>query len=263
MSTPVAMIPYTNMAPYRQLGAPAGCHFVPLVPRQSVNALMEGAVAAAAVPVGGLAQLGDRVEMAGCCGIGARGVCMSVMLFSRFPFDALAAPRTLRITSETASSVRLLYLLLGEAVGFERLPLLAPQGAAPDAELLIGDRALIKGQDAATANEFPYVTDLSQRWLDTCGLPFVFARWVVRRDVPEAVKGAIGRWLDEFREREAQLVEQAVASSAERLNMAPGVIRQYFRVIRRCLDETDVAGQERFMREIAALRREPLFHDAR
>ena len=109
MSKPVAMIPYVNMAPYRQLGPPKGCRFIPLVPKASVAALLSGEVVAAAVPVGGLAALQGRVETVGRFGIAAEGVCMSVLFFSRFPFEAMRAPRTIRITSETASSVRLLY----------------------------------------------------------------------------------------------------------------------------------------------------------
>ena len=94
MSVPVAMIPYTNMAPYRELGAPTGCHFVPLVPKASIDALLEGTVAAAAVPVGGLVRLGDTVASVGAYGIAAKGPSMSVLLFSRVPFEALRRPTT-------------------------------------------------------------------------------------------------------------------------------------------------------------------------
>ncbi|PID39947.1 MAG: hypothetical protein CR984_05700, partial [Proteobacteria bacterium] len=96
MSTPVAMIPYANMAPYRQLGPPQNCRFIPQLPRESIQALREGKVAAAAVPVGGLARLSDCVETTGPFGIATRGPSMSVMLFSRVPFSQMQAPRTLR-----------------------------------------------------------------------------------------------------------------------------------------------------------------------
>ncbi len=62
MTASVAMIPYTNMAPYRQLGAPRGCRFVPVIPRASIGALLSGEVVAAAVPVGGLKALDGVVE---------------------------------------------------------------------------------------------------------------------------------------------------------------------------------------------------------
>ena len=252
MNTPIAMIPYTNMAPYRQLGTPENCRFVSLVPRESIAALIAGDVMAAAVPVGGLARLGDCVEMAGRFGIAADGPCMSVMLFSRVPLEQLKAPRTLKITRDTASSVRLLYLLLGRIVGFDRLPHPVNGTAPADAELLIGDRALVRGCRAAADEPETIVTDLSAIWREMVGLPFVFARWVVRTDASSPVKAALSRWLAEFRQKDAQLAEAAVASAAQRLAVAPDVIRKYFRVIRRCLDERDIQGQQRFLEALGA-----------
>jgi predicted solute-binding protein len=258
MTAAVGMIPYTNMAPYRQLGEPRGCRFVPLVPRASIAALLSGEVVAAAVPVGGLNALSGVVEPVGRFGIAADGESMSVLLFSRVPFNAMHRPRTIRVTGETASSVRLLYLLLGQRHGFDRLPHLAADGQTPDGELLIGDRALVRGQTIDDAQPV-YVTDLSRRWLDNHGLPFVFARWVVRKDAPESVKSAIAGWLDEFKAREPSLVEKAVPGAAETLCLAPDTIRRYFRVIRRCLDERDIRGQALFSRMIARQGQPPFF----
>lgn len=261
MSVPVAMIPYANMAPYRQLGPPRGCHFVPLVPRGSIGALREGSVAAAAVPVGGLAQLDPLVETVGRFGIAAKGSCMSVLLFSHPPFEALHAPHTLRVTGETATSVRLLFLLLGRTLGFDRLPRLASDGEKPDAELLIGDRALLRGASVRGETHL-HVTDLSEKWWEIHGLPFVFARWVVRKDAPASFKSAIARWLDEFRDQESLLVEQAIPGTARSLGVAPEWVQRYFRVIRRCLDNSDLAGQRQFQREFEKIGRRPLFQHA-
>ncbi len=263
MSFPVAMIPYTNMAPYRQLGPPRGCHFVPLVPQASIMALMTGQVAAAAVPVGGLARLEGVVKTVGRFGIAAKGPAMSVLFFSRDPFETMHAPKTLRLTNESASSVRLLYLLLGRRVGFDRLPRLVPDGREADAELLIGDRALIKGLAKRPDDAFAYTTDLSQAWFEIHGLPFVFARWVVRKDAPESARKAIARWLDAFKEKESLLVAQAVAEAADRLNLSPDLVRCYFRAIRRCLDDSDLQGQRRFFNEYEKRGRQPLFESAR
>jgi chorismate dehydratase len=263
MSTALAMIPYTNMAPYRQLGAPAGCHFVPLVPRASIDALLGNHVAAAAVPVGGLPRLGDTVEMVGRFGIAARGPCMSVLLFSRVPFEAMHAPKTVRITTETASSMRLLYLLLGRTHGFDRLPRLAVAGEVADAELLIGDRALLRGAAVKAGDEFPHVTDLAEKWFDIHALPFVFARWVVRKDAPQKVKKAIARWLDEFKADEALLAARAVDASARALGVDNDLVERYFNVIRRCLDDSDMEGQRCFFREFEQAVRQPLFQSNR
>jgi predicted solute-binding protein len=82
-----------------------------------------------------------------------------------------------------------------------------------------------------------FITDLSRRWFDIHGLPFVFARWVVRKDASDVIKSAISDWLDEFKAREPSLVEQAVPEAAGTLNIAPAIIRRYFQLIRRSLDE--------------------------
>jgi predicted solute-binding protein len=259
MSIPVAMIPYTNMAPYRQLGPPPGCHFVSLVPRKSIDALRSGKVVAAAVPVGGLAMLGDTVETVGRFGIAAKGPCMSVLLFSRHPFEDMHAPRTLRVTSETASSVRLLYLLMGQAFGFDRLPYLSQAGQAADGELLIGDRALVRGQVLQADDPYANVTDLSQVWMRFNGRPFVFARWVVKKDAPPAIKAAINHWLETFKAKESTLVERAVAPCAQTLGLSEDVVRRYFSVIRRCLDAEDLQGQQLFIEKMEEVGQGELF----
>ena len=262
MSVPVSMIPYANMAPYRQLGAPRDCHFVSQVPRESVRSLMDGSVVAAAVPVGGFTRLGDRVEMVGRFGIAAKGPSMSVLLFSRVPFAQMQAPRTLRLTAESATSVRLVYLLLGNAVGFDNLPHLANENSPPDGELLIGDRALVDGQAAVCRTAWAHVADLSQIWYERHRLPFVFARWVVRKDATARIKGAIADWLDRFKEKEDELVEQAIPGSAARLNLKEDVLRSYFQAIRRSLDEKDLEGQRLFCRQLERFGREPLFQSS-
>lgn len=262
MTTPVAMIPYTNMAPYRQLGPPANCHFVPLAPKASIAALLAGKVAAAAVPVGGLARLAGSVETVGRFGIAAKGASMSVLLFSRYPFEQMHAPRTVHLTGESASSVRLLYLLMGHTFGFNRLPRLAATGRSPDGELLIGDRALVRGVRPAVDQRSAYVTDLSQLWYEIHRLPFVFARWAVRIDAPAAIKTAIFEWLHRFKADEPRLVAQAVPGAASRLKLGPELVGRYFGAIRRCLNDSDLDGQRLFFQQLEQFGRSPLFHNA-
>jgi predicted solute-binding protein len=100
---------------------------------------------------------------------------------------------------------------------------------------------------------------LSCQWFDIHRLPFVFARWVVRKDASESIKSSIASWLDEFKAREPSLVEQAVPEAARTLDIPPSIIRRYFRVIRRSLDERDIRGQQLFERQFEKLGRTPLF----
>ncbi len=272
MPWPVAMIPYTNMAPYRQLGPPAGSRFVRCVPSESVTALKTGRVLAAAVPVGGLAALEGVVEPLGPYGIAARERSMSVLLFSDRPFAQMYAPATVWLTGESESSVRLLYLLLGLRHGFDRLPLATPDPARASAELVIGDAALKRVlKDCRPAVDGPlyacgpgrtFVTDLASEWFALQALPFVFARWVIRRDAPAAARQALSDWLELFGRREAELVAACTPDAAAHLGVDTPVITEYFRVIRRHLDDDDLAGQERFQAGLATHARRPLFNPA-
>lgn len=94
---------------------------------------------------------------------------------------------TIGVDSSSATSVALLRLLLqnvhhGEVaadVRFEPVaPTRAPAALPHDVVMLIGDCGL----DAAAGGR--EVWDLGAEWVQWTGLPFVFAVWVVREDVP-------------------------------------------------------------------------------
>jgi predicted solute-binding protein len=256
MFFPVAMIPYTNMAPYRELGFPAGCRFVSLVPSRSIEALRNNEVIAAAVPVGGLPAVAGVTDFLGNFGIAAREQSMSVVFFSKRPLDEMGSGTRIRVTGESASSVRLLYLLFAYRRAIDDLPRLAGPGDPLDGELFIGDRALVRmmAHQARLPGdtkmpEFTHATDLASTWFAQHQLPFVFARWVVRRDAPAKAREALESWLSEFKAREDELVARATPSAAAELRLDTQTVLAYFRVIRRCLDETDSAGQALFLEE--------------
>jgi chorismate dehydratase len=255
MSLPIAMIPYANMGPFRELGPPPGCHFVPLTPRQATIALEQGQVLAAPAPVGDLPRLGNRINLLGPYGIAAAGAVESVLLLSDRPLDEMAFPATIYLTGQSSSSVRLLYLIIGARVGFDRLPRTVSQADQADGELLIGDQALIRARQSNRA----WLTDLAEVWNDTRGLPFVFARWVVWRDAPAGLEECLRRWLDTFAEREPELVPAAARSEARRLGLGEEEMLTYLQRMRRVLGDDDLAGQDRFLGELRHNGREPLF----
>jgi chorismate dehydratase len=255
MSFPIAMIPYANMGPFRELGSPPGCHFVPLTPRQASIALEQGQVLAAPAPVGDLPRLGNRISLLGPYGIAAAGAVESVLLLSDHPLDEMACPATIYLTGQSSSSVRLLYLIIGDRVGFARLPGTVAQPELADGELLIGDQALIRARQSNRT----WLTDLATVWNDTRGLPFVFARWVVRRDAPAGLEEGLRSWLDTFAEQEAKLVPAAARVEARRLGLGEEEMLTYLRRMRLVLGEDDLAGQDRFLGELRHNGREPLF----
>ncbi len=255
MKYPVSMIPYANVGPYRALGAPEGCEFIETNPKASSEALKKGRLLAAPVPVGMLPSLKEEVEYLGHYGIAANGEVESVLLFSDRPFEKLDAAACLSLTNHSASSVRLLFLLLGYQNGFDNLPVVTANDQTADAELLIGDQALL--HTAETSRRF--ITDLASRWVKRMKTPFVFARWVIRRDAPRNFRAAMRNWLRRFEENIEGLTRQAAGIEAARLGMTRERMLAYLLRMKLVLGEEELRGQDLFLSELARHGRHPLF----
>ncbi|MGD9015885.1 MAG: hypothetical protein PVH30_00785 [Desulfobacterales bacterium] len=257
---PVAMIPYANMAPFRVAGTPKGCRWIPLVPSESVVAINAGKVLAAAIPVGAMPALGSRIEPIGRFGIAAKEASMSVLLFSHRPIRHLSPGDRISATKESTTSVRLLEMLLHRPFTGNRQWAPSSPLATSDAELMIGDRALAglywrqregdRFGEAPRLAAFAHVTDLASEWFDWQGVPFVFARWVVRTDAPADCRQAIKEWLLRFRDGEPAFVRRSIPKASADTGLPTELIERYFAVIRRTLTEKDMAGQKRFLDNI-------------
>ena len=258
----IAMIPYANMAPFKEMGSPEGCILVDCLPRESIQALKYKHVWAAAVPVGGLAYLEEETEFIGHFGIAVKQEAMSVLFFSDRPFEAFSPGLTIGLTGESASSVRLLYLLLGYQNGFDAMPHLVSKGENSNGYLVIGDKALNwarEYQKSGAVRGFSHVADLASLWYQRFQLPFVFARWVVRKDAPASVKASLRAWLDQFAGNEPQLIQAAAPKVADFLKVPVHYAQQYLTVIRRCLSSEEDAGQTCFLSELKQYATNPLF----
>ncbi len=117
--------------------------------------------------------------------ISSRGAVKSVLLFSPVELDALDG-KTIFITGESATSINLMRVLLREFCGLDhvtdRVPGERIEGLIEHEKpaLLIGDRALRMAQNLP---EGVKVFDLGELWTRFTGLPFVFALWMIRRDI--------------------------------------------------------------------------------
>jgi predicted solute-binding protein len=137
-----------------------------------------GEVDVALLPVAaGEAAGGRRV---GTLGIAAEGPVESVLLFLR---RELAEVGTVALDPASRTSRVLARLLLEERMG------LAPRYVDPpaDAELLIGDAALVRG-----ATREPRL-DLAEEWTRWTGLPFVFAAWYGNPAAAPSLEAAYAR----------------------------------------------------------------------
>ena len=111
--------------------------------------------------------------------IACDGPVFSVFLAHR---GSLADVRRVALDPASLTSVHLLRVLLTEFHGLQ--PEIVSQDSTPDdAKLLIGNQAIDFRTHSAGGWQF---LDLGEEWRRCTGLPFVFALWLMRADLPEA-----------------------------------------------------------------------------
>jgi chorismate dehydratase len=184
----VGRISYLNVEPFFHafpwaLGAA-------LPPRALGEAVADGRIDAGPLPLADVLRL-ERDLVVLPFGIACPRRAQSVLLFSDRPMRELGG-RRIAVTGETATSVRLLRILLAFRDEVPA-PELVPLGEPAEADLVIGDAAL-----RAVAGRWPRALafDLGEEWTRWTGLPMVFAAWAVRRAVPVAARAALGAALE-------------------------------------------------------------------
>ena len=135
--------------------------------------------------------------------ISSSGPIGSILLFSRIPINELGG-KTIALSSESETSAVLLKIILKEFFSiyckFSTVKYRSVKSALSSfpALLLIGDSAMnedkktITGKRAAGSSiKSPYIYDLAELWHRHTGLPFVFALWIVRKEVLSEKKDLI------------------------------------------------------------------------
>ena len=199
---------------------------------------------AALLPVVGLPTLGEEYEALGNYGIACRGPVQSVQLFSQRPLERLLHQRMpIYATPKSRSSIELFRILCLQQYGL--MPNLTTSYPVAEAHLLIGDAAFEYAQrDLDTQHHI----DLSGWWFEQMGVPFVFARWVVSKSLPQAQRDALSKWIESC----VQCAERPEGLEAMSDPVAQGddpVFRKnYFKQLRYRLTEEDLSGMETFLR---------------
>ena len=185
----LANIPYLNTAPYFHFFSKRWLSRHTIV---NANPRELGDMARAGKLDAGLFSLVDawslvdsgNYEFLGDLGIAGKGPIQSILLFGTSDPASLEG-KAISVTSHTATSSRLMEVWLKQKHGikvWENVPL----GQSSHATLLIGDEALRRKQAAIPGDPAPI--DLCEAWTEWTGLPFVFARWAVKKSLPEAEK---------------------------------------------------------------------------
>lgn len=257
MTVKIGRIPYLNSVLFYH-GFDAGTATVPghdveltpLVPRALSGAVAEDAVDTGPVPVVTCWDVEDRYEPLGDFSIAVPDKAYSILLFSRRPFEELGGAR-IGVTGETSTSVRLMKVLLAQVWRVEPAAYDHLDWPRNDAFLLIGDEALLHSRGV---DSYPYVADLGEVWHRWTGLPFVFARWIVRRDLDAGVKDALVAAVSSSLESGWRDVDRVVAPHASRLNMTVAEMRAYLEAFHFRMEQGEHDAIARFRELDAALR---------
>ncbi len=185
----IGKIPYLNSVPfYAHLEKSAGFRILPIAPRRMGLLSRKGQIDAGLFSLMDYFEQEDALEPMGWC-IATRDQVKSVMLFSNDGWRDLDG-KTIGITDDTATSVKLLSVLLVKKYGvharFKRLHSGVNDYSQYDAVLLIGDEALRRNK--AGLDGFELVFDLAKEWYEWQKLPFVFAVWAMKKSLPETRK---------------------------------------------------------------------------
>jgi chorismate dehydratase len=247
MTLRIGRIPYLHAEPWYFAMARRGMGFYECVPGTVAVAATSGAIDAGPVPLVECDRLQDRFEpVAGFC-IASMQRTGSSILYSTRPITALAGAH-IGVTDEAATALRLLQVLL--RLKYQVQPVVyGPLQAAHDAFLLIGNHALRQRRGAPG---FPYIYDLGAEWHAWTGLPFVFARWMVRKDIAPRDKALFEETLYDGLEDGVEALYQ-VAEPREDLLMLPRDIVTYIQGFRYYIGQSEQQAIDQFQRYLYQL----------
>jgi chorismate dehydratase len=152
------------------------------IPSVCASKLIENKADIGLVPVAALLHIKNYQIISTYC-IGAKGNVDSVFIFSNKPISDI---QTLKMDSQSRTSNYLAKVLIKNHWNLH--PEFVTDGQA-DAFVQIGDRTFGK------KDQFPFVYDLAQEWLNFSGLPFVFAVWASNKPIPEDFTTAFNKAL--------------------------------------------------------------------
>ena len=252
MATNIGRVPYLSCEPIYFDMERRGLNLIPLVPSALVAAAQEGQIDAAPFPVVDCAQLEAEFNyITGFC-IAAISSAGSVILNSAKPIQELAGAR-IEVSEEAATAPKLLQVLLTQKYQVEPAVYVSPQESA-EALLHIGNLGL---RNRRGMRGFAHQYDLGSEWHDWTGLPFVFSRWMVRKDLelPQAavVEDSLYVGVQDWSDGLFHLSE-----SRDSLRMHPHDMLIYTQGLRYFMGAPEQKGLNLFLEHLEKLQPDPL-----
>ena len=224
------------------------CELVAMPPRAMAAAVDRGDLAAGPLPTAEVFRLGDAVRPLGNLGVASDGSANSVFLFSHLPVDKLNGKR-IAVTTHTATSIQLLRVLFADLWNVSGHEFVRTD-ESHDAALWIGDPAL----ERRSSGQYPYGYDLGRSWRGLTGLPFVFAEWVIRADVPRDRANQLERLISQATQAGTDFFS-VLKISRERATpaMSESDVADYIRAFTYFLGPRERRGQQEFRRRLELL----------
>jgi aminodeoxyfutalosine synthase len=242
----IGKIPFLNSVPYFYNFEKGMFKLLPVIPRIMGILSRKGQIDAGLFSLVDYYNQEEELDLLPWC-IASRDQVKSVMLFSKEGWTGLNNSM-IGISAETATSVRLLQLLLEKKYGvnarFERV-----QGQLADysryaAVLLIGDQAMYWNKHGLPG--FELVFDLACEWYDWKKMPFVFAVWAVRKSLPEASKKVVATIIGNSLEKSQDHFSEIGEMHGSRLGLTPGEVKEYLEGLNFRLGEREQEAMKEF-----------------
>lgn len=247
MALRVGRVPYLHAEPFYVAMPHYGMALYDLAPRAVAMAATQGEIDAGPVPLVECARLHDRFEpVAGFC-VASAQQARCCLLYSTQPLPALAGAR-IGVTDEAATALQLLDVLLRMRYQIQPAAYV-PLQTDHDAFLLIGNQALRQRRGAPG---FPHTYDLGAEWYAWTGLPFVFARWLVRKDVAPKDKLLLEEALYTGLEDGVDALCQ-LSRPREDLLMLPREVTRYIQGFRYYIGRSEQQAMDQFWRYLQQL----------
>ena len=178
MALKVARVPHLNAEAFYVDMVRRGLELQEILPGGVAGAIRRGEVDAGPVPLVDAFQLEEECKpVSGFC-ISTTEKARSVLFYSKQPVEDLGGAR-IAVPEDSGASFSLLQVLLTLKFGVQPEAYVSP--AEPhDAFLVTDDQALRR---RLGARGFPNRYDLGEEWYRWTGLPFVFSRWLTRKDL--------------------------------------------------------------------------------
>lgn len=185
----IGKIPYLNSVPLYHYLDEEDLKIIPVTPHRLGKTFKQGNVVAGLISLMDYFDQEDTLELMNWC-LAARDQVQSVLLFSKYEWKELEG-KTIGITGETSTSVRLLEILLKNKYNInatlERVE--SKEYSDFSAVLLIGDTALKKLKEGI--KDFSFCYDLATEWYNWQKLPFVFAVFAVNKNLSDETRNLI------------------------------------------------------------------------